>query len=172
MLATPEFWVAVAFVILVAAIARPLYRAVVGGLDARTERIRHTLDEATRLREEAQHLLAEYQRKQRDAARECEEIVAHTEAEAKRFTEEAAARLEATLARREQLAIDKIAQTEAEAVQEVRVATVDIAIAATRRLLAQRTDAGQAELTPHPSRRPFRPPQDAESCLISIITSC
>ncbi len=140
MLATPDFWVAVAFIILVAAIARPLVRAIVGGLDARTERIRHALDEATRLREEAQQLLAEYQRKQRDAARECEQIVAHAEAEAKRFAEEAAARLEASLARNEQRAIDKIAQTEAEAVQEVRAATVDIAIAATRRLLARRLD--------------------------------
>ncbi len=144
MLATPEFWVAVAFIILVAAIARPLYRTITGGLDARTERIRRALDEATRLREEAQHLLAEYQRKQRDAARECEQIVAHAEAEAKRFAEEAAARLEASLARNEQRAIDKIAQTEAEAVQEVRAATVDIAIAATRKLLAQRTDAATA----------------------------
>ncbi len=144
MLATPSFWVAVAFIILVAAIARPLYRAITAGLDARTERIRDALDEATRLREEAQHLLAEYQRKQRDAARECEQIVAHAEAEAKRFVEEAAARLEESLARLEQRAIDKIAQTEAEAVQEVRVATVDIAIAATRKLLAQRTDAAAA----------------------------
>ena len=144
MFATPEFWVAVAFIMVVAGIARPLTRAITGGLDARSERIRHALDEATRLREEAQHLLAEYQRKQRDAARECEEIVAHAEAEAKRFAEEAAARLEASLARREQRAIDKIAQTEAEAVQEVRFATVDIAIAATRKLLAQRTDAAAA----------------------------
>ncbi len=136
MFETPEFWVAIAFLILVAAIARPLGRVIVGGLDTRTEKIRSSLDEAKKLREEAQHLLAEYQRKQRDAAKECKEIIAHAETEAKRLAEEAADRLEASIKRREQLAIDKIAQAEAEAIQDVRYATVDIAIGATRKLLA------------------------------------
>jgi len=141
MFADPEFWVAVSFIVLVAIIAKPVVGMITGALDARSEKIRHSIDEAKHLREEAQHLLAEYQRKQRDAAKECEEIIAHAETEAKRFAEDAAAKLEAALKRREQLAIDKIAQTEAEAMQEVRNATVDIAVSATRRLLSERMDA-------------------------------
>ena len=140
MLSTPEFWVAVGFILLVGVIAKPLYRVITGGLDSRADKIRNSLDEAKQLREEAQHLLAEYQRKQRDAAKECEDIIAHAETEAGRFAEHAAAKLEASLKRREQLAIDKIAQTETEAIQEVRNAAVDIAVSATRKLLAQRMD--------------------------------
>ncbi len=141
MLHTPEFWVALAFIFLVAAIFKPLAGFITGALDARSERIRRSIEDAVQLREEAQHVLAEYQRRQRDAAGECADIVSHAEAEAKRIAEQAAARLEATLKRREQLALDRIAQTEAEAVQAVRSATVDIAIAATRRLLSARMDA-------------------------------
>lgn len=144
---TPELWVAVGFVILVIAIARPLAKAFTAGLDARTQRIRESLDEATRLREEAQHMLAEYQRKQRDATKEVEALIAHARDEAERNTREANAKLEIALRRREQMAMDKIAQAEAEALNQVRNLTVDIAIAATRDLITQRLDqAGAARL--------------------------
>jgi F-type H+-transporting ATPase subunit b len=144
MLATTDFWVAVGFFILIAAVARPLGRIIAKGLDARAERIRNSLDEAARLREEAQHMLAEYQRKQRDAAKEVEAILAHARDEARRSTEEGQAKLEATLARREQMAMDKIAQAEADALQQVRDTTVDIAIAATRALITERLDEATA----------------------------
>jgi len=137
---SPEFWVAVGFLILVALIVKPAAKAITTALDARTERIRASLDEAAKLREEAQHLLADYQRKQRDAAREIDELVAGAEAEARNLATEAASRLEESLARREQLARDKIAQAEAEALQQVRDTAIDLAIAATRRLMAERID--------------------------------
>ena len=89
MLSTPEFWVAVGFVILVAAIARPVWRGLTGALDARSERIQRTLDEARTLHEEAQHLLAEYQRKQRDAAGEAERMIERARIEAERLRVEA-----------------------------------------------------------------------------------
>ena len=141
MFSTPVFWVAIAFIILVVALARPFGRAVAAGLDSRSDKIRHALDEAAGLREEAQRLLVEYQRRQRDAEKECAGIVAQAETEAARFAQQATARLEASLQRREQLAVDKIAQAEADATQQVRDATVDIAVAATRKLLAGRLDA-------------------------------
>jgi F-type H+-transporting ATPase subunit b len=141
MFSTPEFWVAIAFIILVVGLARPFGRAVAAGLDSRSDKIRHALDAAAGLREEAQRLLVEYQRRQRDAAKECAGIVAQAETEAARFAEQATARLTASLQRREQLAIDKIAQAETDATQQVRDATVDIAVAATRKLLAGRLDA-------------------------------
>ena len=139
-LQTPEFWVAAGFIVLVLAIARPAARAMMAGLDGRAERIRKSLDEAAELREEAQHLLAEYQRKQREAAREIDDMLAHARVEAERSSRAAAEALAASLRRREQLAIDKIAQAEANAVQAVRNTAVDIAIAATRRLLSARMD--------------------------------
>ena len=141
MLQSPEFWVAVAFVILIGVIAKPVWKTITSSLDSRAERIRESLDDAMKLREEAQHLLAEYQRKQRDAAKECEEIVASAEAAAARLATETGEKLEQALVRREQLAIDKIAQAEAEALQQVRDTTVNIAIAATRSILEQRIDA-------------------------------
>lgn len=138
---SPEFWVAVGFIVLMAVIAKPAWRTMIGGLDARAERIRASLDDAARLREEAQHLLAEYQRKQRDAAKEIDELLASARAEAERASGNAGDALDAALKRREQLALDKIAQAEADALQAVRNTAVDIAVAATRKLLVDRIDA-------------------------------
>ena len=132
---TPEFWVAIGFILLVLAIAKKSWAAIKAGLDSRAERIRASLDDATKLREEAQHLLAEYQRKQRDAAKEIDGLLAAARAEAERSSVNAAGALEDLVKRREQLAIDKIAQAEADAIQAVRNTTVDVAIAAARKLL-------------------------------------
>ena len=140
---SPEFWVAVGFVILVAVIAKPAGRAFASMLDRRSDRIRDALDEAARLREEAQHLLAEHQRKQRDAVRETEEMLAKAREEAERLAAEAAANLEIALARREEMAHEKIARAEAEALQQVREIAVDVAVAATRKLIAEKLDAGR-----------------------------
>ena len=144
MLSTPEFWVAVGFVILVAGVARPAWRGITQGLDARSERIRKTLDEARTLHEEAQHLLAEYQRKQRDAAREAEQTIEQARREAERLREEALGNLDRSIERRKTLAQEKIAQAEADAVRAVRDAAVDIAIAATARVIGERLDAERA----------------------------
>ena len=141
---SPEFWVAIGFVILVAGIYRPVARSIGGMLDARAEQIKATLDEATRLREEAQHLLAEYQRKQRDALTETERMFARAREEASRHAAEAQANLEVALKRREELAREKIAQAEAEALREVRDTAVEVAIAATRKLIADRLDDKRA----------------------------
>jgi F-type H+-transporting ATPase subunit b len=141
---TREFWVAIAFAIFVAAAARPIWRVLAGALDARAARIKTEIDEATELREEAKTLLASYQRKQRDAVREAAELVEHAKAEADSARRKAAEQLAATLQRREQMAMDRIAQAEAQALQQVRDAAVDIAAAATRRLMAEHLDTKKA----------------------------
>lgn len=143
LLSSPEFWVSVGFVILMALIAKPIGRAFAAMLDGRSERIRQTLDEAAGLREQAQHLLAEHQRKQRDVVRETEEMLAKATAEAERLAAEAAANLEITLGRREEMAREKIARAEAEALQQVREIAVDVAVAATRTLIAETLDEGR-----------------------------
>jgi len=144
-LSDPEIWVAVAFIIFVALTARPIGRAIAKGLDGRAAKIKAQLDEARALRDEAERLLAEYQRKQIAAAKEAEEILARAREEAARIRREATANLEAAFTRREKMAMDKIAQAEAQAVADVRNQAVDIAMAAAARLLKERIDAGKGD---------------------------
>jgi F-type H+-transporting ATPase subunit b len=140
MLHDPTFWVAIAFVVFVGLMVWKARKPVLDGIDARAERIKAELDEAQRLREEAQKMLAEYKRKQRDAAKEAEELLASARHEADLLRQQAAEDLKATLARREKAALDKITQAEAQALQEVRAQAVDIAMAATAKLLSENVD--------------------------------
>lgn len=141
----PETWVAIAFVIFVVLAGRPIGRGIGKALDARAARIKAELDEAKSLRDEAQKLLADFQRKQQAAIREAEAIIAHAREEAKRLTLEAAANLDAAFARREKMAADKIAQAEAQAIAEVRNHAIDVAVAAAEQLLKSKTDAQRGE---------------------------
>jgi F-type H+-transporting ATPase subunit b len=137
---SPELWVAVAFVLFVLLAGRAIWRALAKMLDARAARIRAELQEAQRLREEAEQLLADYQRKQRDARNEAEAIIEHAREEAARLRREAEETIRQTLARRERLALESIAQAEAKARADVRNEAVDVAIAAARRILAEAID--------------------------------
>ncbi len=140
----PEFWVAVAFFIFIGIILKFGYRRVVDGLDARAERIKNELDEARSLREEAQALLASYQRKQRDALKEAEEIVEHAKDEAARASTEAEAKLQEIIKRRTEMAVDKISRAEAQALQDVRNTAVDVAVEAARSLIEKNLDEKKA----------------------------
>lgn len=141
LLAQPEFWLTIAFVIFVILVAKPLGGKIAAALDTRSKLIEREIEEAGKLRDEAQALLASYQRKSRDALKEAEQILASAEAEARRIRDDATAALETSLKRREQLALDKIAQAEARAVEDVRNAAVDVALAATRELIEKTLDA-------------------------------
>ena len=141
----PEVWLLVAFAIFVGLMARPLWTRITGGLDDRATRIRAQLDEARQLREEAQAALANYQRKQRDAVKEAEEILRHAGEEATRLTADAEAALEVTLARREALARERIAQSQARAVEQVKDQAIEVALAATKALIIEHMDAAKGE---------------------------
>jgi F-type H+-transporting ATPase subunit b len=131
-----SFWVALAFLVFVAFIFYvKLPGLIATALDERADRIRHDLDEASRMREEAHALFAEYQRKQRSALREAADIVAQAELEAQRTAAAAEADLQASLARHSALAQAKIAQAEAAAIKAVRDIAADVAIAAARQVL-------------------------------------
>ena len=136
----PEFWVLVAAVIFVAVVWKRARQAVIGSLDTRAARIRAELDAAVQLREEAQRTLAEYQAKQREAAAEAEAIVAHARAEAERIAVQSQGDIEESLRRRELLAQERIAQEQAKALAEIRAIAVDIAISASRRVIAASLD--------------------------------
>ena len=138
--ADPEFWVFVAFVVFVGLIWIPARKMVAGGLDNRAARIREELETARDLREEAQRTLAVYQAKEREAAAEARQIIAHATAEAERIAAQSARDLEESLERRRQLAEERIAQEEAKALSEIRGAAVDVAIAAARRVIQSELD--------------------------------
>ncbi len=144
MLHDPTFWVAVALIVFVLLVTKPVSKMATKALDDRAEKIRKELDEAERLRNEAQDLLAQYQRKQRDAAGEAEAIIQHAKQEAERMDREGRARLKASLERREKLAMDRIQMAEQQAVDQVRARAVDVAIAATRQVLADNLSASKA----------------------------
>jgi F-type H+-transporting ATPase subunit b len=130
-----------ALLILIIIVARPAWRAIAGMLDGRADRIRNELDEAQKLREEAQAALANYQRKQRDALAEAEGILHHAREESERIRQRALEALEHSLKRREQQAMDRIAQAEAAATAEIRSVAVDVAVAAARDIVGQQSDA-------------------------------
>jgi F-type H+-transporting ATPase subunit b len=142
--ANPESWVAITWLIVVAALARPVFKAIAAGLDARREKIRERLAEAERLRDEAEALLATYQKKQREAMAEAEGIIAQAKAEAARLAKQAAADLDELVKRREQQAMERISQAETEATREVRNKAVEVAIEATRTLIAENLSSDKA----------------------------
>lgn len=142
----PTFWVAIAFVVFVVLVGKPILKALFGGLDAHAEKIRAQLDEARELHEEAQKTLAEYKRKQRDALKDAEDIIAHAKEESERMRVRADERLKESIARREQAAKEKIAQAEASALKQVRGEAVDIAIAAAAKIIEAKLDAKQSDL--------------------------
>jgi len=135
-----EFWVLVAAIVFVALAGRKVFGALAGGLDARAARIRAELDEARRLREEAERLVAEYRAKQNAATAEAEAIVAHAKTEAERIAAQSARDLESALQRRRRMAEERIEQAEAKALDEVRAAAIDVAIAAAREVIAAEID--------------------------------
>ena len=133
----PTFWTLVAFVAFFALIFwLKVPGKVTAQLDERAARIKQELDEAEKLHQEAQHLFAEYQRKQRNALKEAEEIIAAAQAEARALVKQTETELAASLERRRKQAEDKIAQAEKQALQEVRDTAVEVAIAAAGQVLS------------------------------------
>jgi F-type H+-transporting ATPase subunit b len=139
----PELAVAIAFVLAMVLVGKRAWVTVIGMLDARTLKIKTELEQAQKLRDEAQRTLAHFQRKQRDALQEASAIVKHAKEEAERYAEKARRDLEAAIERRERLGVEKIALAEAKALAEVRNTAVDVAIGAARRVIADSLGGAQ-----------------------------
>jgi F-type H+-transporting ATPase subunit b len=134
----PEFWVAVAFVIFMGVLWRVgAFNAIGSGLDARSSRIQQELDEARRLREEAEKVLAEYKKKRTEAEGEAKAIIAQAQSEAAELAAEAERRMEEFVARRTKMAETKISQAEAQALNDVRAAAAETAVRAAERILSE-----------------------------------
>ena len=142
----PETWVAVAFVIFVGILIKlGVPDMLFKQLDDRSARIKAELDEALKLRKEAEGVLAEYRRKQGEAEKVAESIILNARSEAERLAAEAKAKVEDFIARRTKMAETKIAQAEAQALAEVRAAAADAAVAAAEKILRVTTHGPAAE---------------------------
>lgn len=145
MLESESFWALVSLIIFFAILF--VYRLpskVNELLDKRTARIRAELDEARRNREEAQSLLAEYQRKRRDAEAEAEHIIEDARKEARRLTDEANTKLREMVERRTKAAENKIAQAEQQAIAEVRNRAAELAVTAAADVLRDKLTGEKA----------------------------
>jgi len=134
----PETWVAIAFVILMVVFGYlGVFKSAMTALDHRAERIKAELDDATRLKQEAAKVLADYKARSATAEREATDIIANAKVEAERIAGEARAKMEDFVARRTKTAESKIAQAEAQALADVRAAAAEAAIQAASTILSQ-----------------------------------
>jgi F-type H+-transporting ATPase subunit b len=141
-----ENWVALAFLLFLGLLAYlGVHRKLTDSLDQRQARIKGELDEARRLREEAQALLAEFERKGREAEGEAAAIIAGAKVEAERLAAEAKTRMEDFVVRRTKMAEAKITQAEAQALADVRSAAADAAVSAAEKILAAAAKGKVAE---------------------------
>ncbi|MBX2805954.1 MAG: F0F1 ATP synthase subunit B [Hyphomicrobiales bacterium] len=146
MLASPDTWVLVSFILFVALLVYyKIPSKVAEALDSRANKIKAELDEARRLREEAQTILADYQQKRRDAEKEAEDIIALARNESQTFAEQSKKSLKETLERRMKLAEEKITRAEEQAIQDIRSRSADVAITAAQTILAGELQGQSAE---------------------------
>ena len=146
MFSEPEFWVAVAFVILMGVLGYVgVHRTVLKALDNRAARIKAELDEARRLKDEAAKLLAEYKARHAKAEAEAQDIIASAKAEAERIAAEAKTKLEDFVARRTKTAESKIALAEAQALADVRTAAANAAVSAASSIMSQSVKGSVAD---------------------------
>jgi len=140
------FWALIALILFGGVIAwLKVPGMITKSLDDRADKIRDELNEARRLREEAQSLLADYQRKRREAEGEADAIIAEAKDEAERLTSETNAALEEMIARRTKAAETKIAQAESQAIAEVRAKAADVAVSAAEKILSAKVTGSVAD---------------------------
>ncbi|KMK68743.1 F0F1 ATP synthase subunit B [Puniceibacterium sp. IMCC21224] len=140
-----NFIVLLAFLLFIAVLIYYKVPGLMGGmLDKRADGIRSELDEARALREEAQSLLASYERKQREVQDQADRIVAHARVEAEEAAVQAKADVEQTLTRRLAAAEDQIASAQAAAVKDVRDRAITVAVAAAKDVVAKQMSTKDA----------------------------
>jgi F-type H+-transporting ATPase subunit b len=135
-----EFWVGAGvliFLIIVFGFAKA-HKALFAALDAKAATIQADLDEAARIRDEAQRLLADLQAERAAAERDAKDMLATAQEQVRQFEAEAKAKLEESLARRQKLTEQRIAVAEAQAAAEVKAAAADLAAAIAEKVLAER----------------------------------
>lgn len=141
-----DTWVAVSFLLFLAILFYfRVPKVIIRTLDNRAATIAHELEEARKLREEAEAVLADYQRRAKSAEAEAAEIIAQAEREAEAYGRETRAAFDEMLTRRMKMAEDKIARAEAKAVEDIRFQAADLAIAAAERLIQKKMTTKAAD---------------------------
>lgn len=145
--AEAEMWVGVGLLIFLTIVifVAKAPRAIAEALDAKTAKIQADLDEAARIREEAQRLLAELKAERVEAERQAKDMLEAAQAEARRYEADAKAKLEESLTRRQQLAERKIANAEAQAAAEVKAAAAELAAQAAELILTKRISTAKSD---------------------------
>ncbi len=144
-LSNTDFIVLIAFLVFIGVLVYFKVPGMIGGmLDKRAAQIKADLDEARALREEAQTILASYERKQEEVKGQAERIVAHAKQEAEEAAELAKADLAKSIERRLKAAEDQIASAEASAIKEVRDRAAQVAVAAAGEVIAKAMTAKDA----------------------------
>lgn len=144
LLSDTSFWTFLGLILFFVVIWRAgAFNAIGKALDDRAEAIRTELDEARRLREEAQELLATYKRKQAEAAEDAKKTIRQAKADAERMREEARREIAERIERRTALAETRIAQAEAAAAKEVKALAADLAVDAAKELLTAKMSKTQ-----------------------------
>ncbi len=141
----PETWVLVAFIIFVGLVSKKAYLKIAVALDARASRIKDELDDATRLREEAQGLLSKYEQQQRDVVQETEQMVSRARRDSELMVKEAKERLEEQLVQREKQALQNINRAETQLVKELRSMSAEMAVRAAETLIKDNLGLPQAQ---------------------------
>ncbi|HEX3995824.1 MAG TPA: F0F1 ATP synthase subunit B [Acetobacteraceae bacterium] len=135
--AEPRNWVIIAFFLFFIIFGRKLWGALAGMLDARAASVRAEMDEAARLKSEAQAMLKEAEAARAKALTDAKSLIDGAAAEAARVAEAARTEAEASAKRREQMALDRIAAAQKQAVDEVRTAAAELATIAARQVIAE-----------------------------------
>ena len=136
-----SFWVFVSFVIFIGVFLKYGRATALGFLDNKIDSIRNELNHAESLRVEAQELLAEYQRKHKDAMKEAEKIVADAKKHAETVRIKAEADAKRTADRREVQLQEKLNRIEQNAKAEIEAYTAQVAIDTAREILQNKMDA-------------------------------
>ena len=132
----PVFYVAVAFVLFFLLFGRILARTIAKTLDNRIAAVKAELEEAARLRREAEAMLEDAQAQRRDAIAQAQQMLAYAHDEAQRLSAAMAADAESAAKRREKMALDRIAAAEKAVVTDLRIAAIDLATGAAEQVLA------------------------------------
>ncbi len=146
LLSNTTFWVWVSTILFVIIAWKKGAKPITEILDARTDRIRKELEEAEKLRVEAQEILADYQRKYRDAMKTADEIIENASERASRIEKDMLSKMDEELARKENQLVERIERAEKAAIKEIRFKAADIATSTVKSILSSEMDKKDNEL--------------------------
>lgn len=135
-----KLWYLLSFAVFLAIILKYGWPVLIAFLDQRIEAIRSEIETAETLRIEAQELLAQYQRKHRDAMQEAEAIVENAKKSAIEIRKLAEIELDEVVARRENQLQERLRRMEVSAIEEIKAQTASLAIEATAEIIAAKLD--------------------------------